>query len=179
MSILRNCLILFFVCLLAGCGGDDDDSFVGFPIQVTKMDLGDETLRVGDGTVLFTEFSFDFDDIFFFGDHVALAVRLPNGVAYRSGTAEIDGAGGDIRVTPRVVSCGSGVQFLEFDLDADALDGASDPGGDSDAQLKLTVDAVSNVGNVSLEARAERDRVLFSCSEDFLADDSVFLTVVP
>ena len=163
--------------LLTACGGGGSDSKPGRPPQVVRLDLKDNSLDVGEGTVLFTDISFDESNVFDFGDHVALVIRLPDGTQYRNNTAELDGgSSSDTGLFPRVTRCTNGASFLEFDLGPNVLSNGGAPSNDAQGRVKLTVDAVSVVGTVPIQARAGRDFVGFDC-DNFAADRSIAITI--
>lgn len=161
-----------------GCGsGGDNDNFES--PEVTDMDLEDETIAAGEGTVLAVEFSFDRANIFDDNDEVVVVVRLPNGITYREGTAEIDeDAGGDNDISPEITLCSDGTTFLRFSLDENDLQSAENPDGDGDARLTMTIDSLRSLGSVILEGRADENSAPFGCSGSFLAEDRVVLNVL-
>ena len=161
-----------------GCGSEGDDDNFESP-EITDMDLEEEAIRPLEGTVLAVEFSFDRSNVFDDNDEVAVVVRLPNGIIYREGTAEIDeDSGGDNGVNPETTLCSDGTAFVRFNFDENDLSGAEDPDGDGDARLTLTIDALRVLGSAVIEARADENSAPFGCNGSFLAEDRVVLTVL-
>ena len=174
---LTIALLIPFSLSLLSCGGSGGGgSKPGQPALVTQLQTQDSELKVGDGTVLFTDIAYDVNDVFNFGDNIEVVVRLPSGVSYRNNTAELDGGkGGDSGLFPRITQCLSGITFLEFDLDDNDLSTAVAPNGDSDARIKLTLDADAAVGNVQVQARAARNVLSYSCADPFSFDEAINL----
>lgn len=166
---------------VAGCGGDgnDDDDDFGEVAAVVDVGVDDGNIRVGDATISRVGFTFSPDEVFNDRRTVVIVVAVGPGLRYREGTAEIQGDGGDEQIGARVSRCGDGTSFLEFEVDDDDLDFADDPGGDADAELTFTLDAVSLEGLVNVEARASYDSIFYSCDTQFLADATTFVNIAP
>lgn len=179
---LRFAALLALSCLsVAGCNSDsdDDDDFFN-SARVVDLALQDSTIRVGEGTVVAVNFSFDASRVFNDGDSVIVVVRLPAELEYRDGTAEIDGLGGeDDGVGAQVVRCGNlGESYLIFDMDEFDLDQAENPSGDGDAVLTLTVDGIDPLQFGTIEAAANGETSpLFTCGGSFASDEEVSLSV--
>ena len=162
--------------LTSGCGGSGDghdDSLGG--AQVENIDSQDRTLEVGEGTVVAADFNFNFayvDD----GGHVFVVVHLPAGLALREGTSEIE-KNDDDRVGAEVTPCISGESYLVYDLNFDDLAGAQPPSRDAAARLKFTVDAISSNPGAIIEASADSDLPVFSCTRTFLSDAATAIDV--
>lgn len=174
----RFCLALLLAGTafsVASCGNDDD----GFNnSEVTDLDVQEDQLFVGEGTVVRVDFTFDASDVFDDDENISIGVRLPNGLVYRDGTAEIDAAGGDESVGAQISTClSTGESFLFFDLDRFDLDDADNPTGDADARLTFTVDAVAAAGTGFIQARADDDSIAFSCGEPFFFDEQIGITI--
>lgn len=175
MRSIRWLTLIALTFLSLGCTTGGDDDF--FDAEVLDLDLQDDVLTKGDGTVLSTYFTFDTHGVFEEGEHVVLVVKLPPGLSYRDDTAEIDNDGGDDKVGAQITKCANGDTYLTFDMDDHDLDNLQDPPGDASAKITLTVDG-NATGARLIEARARRDTVFFSCSQEFLEDQQIYLTVI-
>jgi len=174
-------LLLILLCLSSGCGSsgsdDNDDDFFN-DAEVTDVVVRDPVIREGDGTVVAVEFAFDPDRVFNDGDNIKVVVKLPPGVVYRDGTAEIDGLDdNDDKVGPQFASCPDTDElFLLFDLDEFDLDEATNPPGDGDAVVTLTIDGVANTDFATIDASAGNNLPPFSCG-NFFGQESAQITV--
>ncbi len=182
-GILRSgatAFVLGLLCatalLLSGCSGSDDDNS-GISARVIDLLLDDDTIRVGEGSVLRSYFSFSSDRVFDDGANVVVVVRLPNGVTFRDGSAEIQRPLDDDSVGAQITNCPTGEQFLLFDLDSNDLDAAENPSGDADAELSLTVDGVAETTAVDIQVIARENTVNFQCGAPFAADRAVSIVV--
>lgn len=163
---------------LSACGGDDDNS--GLVAQIIEMFFTDDTIRVGEGTVLHVLFSYSSDRVFDENEMVSVVVRLPAETTFRNGTAEIQRPADDESVGAQIFDCpASGEQFLLFDLDENDLATAGNPDGDADAELTLTVDALLANPDARIQATARENGVPFACGEPFIADMEASLAIVP
>jgi len=174
-------LTLFCIALLglfAGCSGSDDENS-GLAAQVTSLELNDNLIFVGDGTVLETAFSFSSSLVFDDNVNVEVVVRIPEGAEFRGGTAEIQVPAADNDVGAQIFNCtDTGEQFLVFDLDENELLLAENPSGDADAELTLTIDAISAGTDLPIQAAASSSGVRFTCGEPLAFDQQTFLTIV-
>ena len=168
---------MLFVCLFIslcswGCGGGDDEDFFFDDAGVDDIDVDDSTIHAGGSTIVRVNFSYSASDVFENNERIVVVVRLPPELRYREGTAEIQTTfGSDDEVDPQGGICSdSGETFLVFDLDDRDLSDAENPGGDADAQLSLTVDALVPGGNVVIDATARERSVAFSCGQSFFSD---------
>ena len=178
MSRSSNLFLSFALLISVGCGGDDDDLGSRSAARVIDIEVDDASLVLGQGTVVRTNFSFDYQSVFSDGTNVVVVVKLGDGLRYRSDTAEIQGSGDDDNALgPQITRCLDGTTFLVFDMDEHDLDDASNPDGGAGAQLSLTVDAVGAVGQTAVGGRADYDQSIFGCNETFFADEATGLTV--
>lgn len=150
--------------VLAGVSGCDGDSGGGGSASVTDIIVESGTIAPGAGSVVRVEFSFSSDDVFDDDDNVALAVQLPATVRFLVGSAEIQRAIEDNDVAPQVQSCADGSTVLVFDLDEDDLADASNPGGNADAILTLTVTGAVSGGPNSIFAGADENTITADCT---------------
>ena len=170
--LLPLSLLLF---LSTGCDTSGDNDF--FDAEVTDLDVHDEAIHLGEGTVVRAAFGFDNRAVFEDHDNVALVVKLPAGLSYREGTAELHNETGDDSIGAQITQCPDGTTFLLFDMDRHDLNDLEDPSGDALGDLTLTVDG-NFTGPWLIEARARQDVVFFGCNQVFNNDASVYLTVL-
>lgn len=171
-----------FVLFLAGAFAvfsfyscsSDDDSVVS--ARVVDFEARDTTIAVGEGSVLQLDFTFDAEAVFDDGQNVVVTISLPPELGLREGTAEIEERTGDDPIGARVTTCQDGSSFLVFDMDDNDLDQASNPSGDADARLKLTVDALSS-GVALIEARAGASASNF-CNQTFPGEAAVVINIL-
>lgn len=165
------------------CGGGDDDPFFfdDGDTEVEDIFTDDNNLRVGEATVVRTRFSFDNEDVFGDDESVSVIVRLPSELRFRLATAEIQEVGSDDNeVGAQVFNCPTGEQYLLFELDDNDLSGAEDPSGDADAELSLTVDAVSPaLSGAVISALASRNSFGFNCGDVFESEDADVVIINP
>lgn len=180
-----NCLFFgsfsLIVLSLAACGGSDgDDSGPGLGTAgVVSLELDDNLIEVGDGTVLRVGFSFSSSRVFDDNENVEVVVRVPEEASFRLGTAEIQVPASDNAVGAQITNCvATGEQFLLFDLDENDLALAENPSGDADAELSLTIDGDQAGESLSVQAAASSEGVPFSCGAPFPAQAEVTLSVV-
>lgn len=180
MKLLKALLLLLLALSVGSCSSDSDDDDDFFEdADVIDLSVEDSNIEVGEGTVLAVEFSFDADRVFNDGDNVVVVVKLPEGLEFRDGTSEIDGVDGDDSLGAQIVRCsGSNETYLIFDMDEFDLDNASNPPGDADAVLTMTVDGVAPVDFETIEATAGDNEPLFECGERFISDEQAAITVV-
>lgn len=176
---LRFTLMSIIALGLVGCGGDDDDDddFTGENAEVVELGAEDTSLRVGDATVVRTDITFSDDEVFNDNRSVVVVVKLPAGLRFREGTAEVQGSGGDEQIGARVSRCSNGETFVEFEVDDDDLDFAENPDGDADGRITFTVDAVSVQGLVNIEGRAGYDSLFYTCDQQFLSDTATIISI--
>jgi hypothetical protein len=151
--VLRAVWVALLTIGLGSCSGDDEDDDPDFfdDAEVVDLSLEDSTIEVNEATILAVEFSFDFSRVFDDDENVVIVVRLPEGIEFRDGTSEIDGIDGDEEVGAQIVRCsGSDETFLIFDMDRFDLDDASNPPGDADAVLTLTIEGSDEVASKPL-----------------------------
>ena len=162
--ILCLCALIF-----TACGSDSDD----VRARVINSSLSERVLQVGQGTVLTLglEYENSIQLPFESSEDISLVVKIPAGLTYREGTAEIQRVVDDKGVNPRIENCLlNGEQFLYFRLDGDDLDQGRDPSGSADVEITLTLDAVAARGIGVIEAAADRDTPLFDCGSFFASD---------
>ncbi len=175
LNIITSFLL---VCGIVACGNDNDEESDGGAVT-NSVSLENSILRVGAGTVTSVLFSFSSDDVFDDDRRVELVVHLPAILAYRGGTAEIKRPIDDRDINPsNIVTCSGGDTFLVFDLGETELVDADNPGGDPDAELRLTVDAVA-VGSSTVGVAAHNDNVIFSCAGGMVNQNSAAVEVTP
>jgi hypothetical protein len=162
---------------VVGCAEDDENYGEG-TTEVVEISAQDSTIPAGGATILKVNFSYDQNAVFYDDEEVTLVIKLPRQLAYRDNSAEIDGPGSrDKDEDPVIKKCTNGESFLAFTFNENDLDDAQPPSDGADAQLKLTVDAVSTGQYVPVEARADEDTVLYSCAQIFNYDEQDILTV--
>lgn len=169
---------LFGATVLTGCGGDggDDNNVPGS--SVVSIDTDTNPIPVGQAGILSVNFSYSANDVFDDGVNVVVVVHLPSNLRYRADTSEVDLPFGDDRqVGAQVTECGANGQFLLFDLDKSDLEAADNPGGDADARLTLTVDAVQATPTATVQAIAHDETVPFDCNG--FVPDAVLGIAVP
>jgi hypothetical protein len=174
-NFFYSTLLLLF---LVSCG-DDLDSVNA---RVVNSSLSERVLRVNQSAILTLGLEYENSDglIFDRSSDISLVVKIPAGLIYREGTAEIQRLIDDKKITPTIVSCNSsGEQFLNFRLDSDDLDEGRDPSGSADVEIKLTLDAIAVTGVSLVEAVADEDTPLFSCGSFFANDVQETIQVIP
>ena len=159
---------------MAGCGSSDDNVVA----RIVELFLDDRTISIGESTVLRSQFRFSEDRIFNDRDEISVVIRIPAEVSFREDSAEIQGDFDDEDVSPLITDCGVGQEkFLRFEFDDEDLSGAQNPDGSADAELALTLDAVSSGEAIVISAAADNDGVPFSCGGTFLADEETSMTI--
>ena len=178
MQFLRFGLLLLAVLFIfTGCSSSDDDESVS--AVVTNFEVNDSTLSVGEGSVASVEFSFSSNAVFDDDKNLVITLRLPSSLRLREGTSEIDGVR-DESVGAQITNCpATGEQFLVFDLDRFDLEEASNPNGDADARLTLTVDAIQAQEIAIVGARADGDIPIFACGLQFPVERELAMRIVP
>lgn len=168
--------VLVLAC--AACGGGSGGNSNGVT-DVQEISSDDSVVPLGGGTVFRVDFSIDEDDIFNDDDSMYLVVFVPRQLAYRAGSAEIDGrtTQQDDSVDPVIVRCANGDAYLSFTLDRYSLDNAEPPSNDSDAQLKLTLNGVVAGNNVVVDAAADDSPVPFGCLQGLIPDAQEVVSV--
>lgn len=170
-------LLFLPILILISCDSSNDS----FDPSVINTSLDENQLVVGDSTILKIGLDYDRNGnrIFDRPDDVSLVVKLPAGVRFRTGTAEIQGVSDDEVVRPVVTNCDvSGEQFLDFDIDGDDLVSARDPSGAAEAEIRLTIDAASQTqGIVFISAQADNNNVLYACGSAFASQSDSSIQV--
>lgn len=162
---------------VVACGNDDDEETDGGAVT-NSVSVENSTIQVNNATVASVLFSFSSDDIFDDNRRVELVVHLPANLTYRGGTAEIKRPIDDRDVNPsNIFTCSGGDTFLVFDFGETELIDADNPGGDPDAELRFTIDAVA-VGASSIGVSANNDNVIFSCAGGMVNQNSAAVTVL-
>ncbi len=169
-------LLTAFPALTACSSGSSDP---GTNARVDNLNLEDHTVLQGQDTTLDIEFSFATDRIFDQQESVIIALKLPTGIDFVSGTSSVDSAIGGVSVDPEArLPCLDGGELLSFNLDSNDLRGARDPSGPSDARLTLGVNAgVNSPGNGVIESRAGYERAVGACDESFVGEAAVVISV--
>ena len=163
LNVFFRLVFLTILATLISCGGNSERT------EVEDISIGNGNLTLGAKTVVGVEFSFDDYQVFNSADNIFLSVRLPNGVDFDAGSAEIQGAFGDEDIEPDVRVCDNGQTILIFDLDDNDLDRASDPSGEADAKVNFSVVGEKSVSSANIEASAGKARPIISCSDNFLS----------
>jgi hypothetical protein len=169
-----------FLTMLGACSNSDNQSNSwGGSTRVTEIYADDAIVPIGDGTVFRFNFTFNEEDVFNDQGSVNLVVKVPPQLAYRTGSAEIDGDSSreDESVEPYVLKCSKDGTYLSFTLIRYDLDNAQAPGDDADAQLKLTLDGKEYQNNVVVEAAADNGAVAFGCKTTFIPDEQEVVSV--
>jgi len=164
--------LLFIIVVLTGC--DDENGSSAYMVDISASNTN---LRVGDGVVLYMDFYYSENKVFDDHDDVNVVVKLPNGVIYRNGTAELDGDRDDRSVDPQVTTCADGESYLFFPMDRYDLQYAKDPSGTANARLKLTVDGVLPVGVVFVEVTPSHQQIHYACGGQFYEEEGIGLKV--
>lgn len=179
---MRNRLlstVCAFGCITSflGCTGDND-LYQGGVTKVMEIQAEDSAVRVGDGSVVQFNFSYDQNEVFTDNAVVTLVVKLPRQLSYLDNSAEIDKPGSRDRDTdPSVKKCSTGETYLSFALDESDLRDAQVPFDGGDAILKLTVTGESRSAAVTIEAAADDGIVTFGCTKDFNPDEQEVIRV--
>ncbi len=184
MGIKRQSSLFFALSLglasLSGCGGNDEDDDIGTNANVVEVTASPGTVLAGEASIISTKFSFSSSDVFDDGDDIEVVIELPPQLVYRPGTAEIKRPIDDADVNPSAeLQCPDGTSFVKFTLDESDLVDANNPGGDADAELRLTVDSFPPTGVTIVAAAASDDIVPFSCGVGVPAQSTATLTVLP
>lgn len=179
-TVTKYLLCSVLVTVLTACSDSDEDSNSwGGSTLVTEIYSDDSIVPIGDGTVFRINFTFNEEDIFNDQGSVNLVVQVPPQLAYRTGSAEIDGQTSreDDGVEPYILNCGNNGSYLSFTLTRYDLDDAAAPGDDADAQLKLTLNGEQYQNNVVVEAAADDSYVPFGCRSTFIPDEQQVVDV--
>lgn len=175
-SFLPILSILLAVTLLGACNSDDENS--GISARIVEFFLDDNTINVGESTVLRSRFTFSANRVFDDGEHVMLVIRLPIEVAFRTGSAELQRPIDDRSVGAQITDCPeTGEQFLLFNLDDNDLRTVGNPEGEADAELALTIDAVTPAQAAIIQGVAQNNTVIFSCGEPFISDRDLAIQI--
>ncbi len=161
-------LVLFVVQLtMVGC----DDSENEFDdVEITALTATESVIDVGQESVLLADFTYSRVEAVG-GVNFDIVLRIPSALAYREGSAVIEGVGGiDTSVTPEIFLCPTGEIYLEFLLTRFDLAEVFDPEGDGEARLKLTVRGVSSSSGVIVEGSGSENGVDFECGDTFSED---------
>lgn len=165
--LFQSLIVSISAIALVSCGGGGSNG-----AQVDAILAEQSVLSVGQSTVLRVEVSFDAGDVFYHGKEVLVVVRLPSELSFVEGSGEIDQpTGADHSVGAVITTCANGETFLQFNLSDRDLLTATNPLGDADAELKLTLTAVSPLSNGVIGARAD-ENATFVCSTNF-SDEAV------
>ena len=177
LSVVKALVPLLASFSLVGCG-DNNPLSASNRTEVSEINASDSSIQKGSGAVVKVNFIFDSDQVFLNKEDVNLVIRLDPGLAYREESCELSGFGSrDRDVDPDVVQCPDGASFLVFDLGRSQLDDAEVFGAPSSAQMKFTVDGVSETDVASIEARADEGEIPFECADDFRSDEQEFVRV--
>jgi len=169
--------LLLLILILSACGGNDDVN-----ARVVYLSLDDRTISVGESSVvsLGLEYNGSKNGPFDSADDISLVVRLPAGTKFREGTAEIQRSFEDKGITPNITNCiVSGEEYLNFRLDGDDLISGTNPSGSSEAEVTLTLDAIRPFDVGVIQAKADRDELVFACGAYFSSDAEDSIQVVP
>ena len=168
---------LMGLVMAPGCGSDSNSSTV--TARILSFLFEQDTIAVGESTVVRSQFSFDAGNVFSDDQPVYLLFRLPPQVAFRTGSAEVQRPVVDDKVNPQIDLCPNGDFFLSFRLDEDDLAAASNPSGDADAELAFTIDALEEATGVVIEAAARDANTPFICDRTFVPDVAAGLRISP
>ena len=125
-----------------------------------------------------SKFSFSSDDVFNDNNIVSVVLQIPKELSFRLGTGEIQSRiGKDNEVGAVITNCPNGEQYLLFELDDNDLSGASNPSGDADAELTVTVDSNNTSQAAVIQAFASRDSAFFACDQPFEGEDSEVIRI--
>ena len=160
---------------LSACGGSSDSDTSA---SITTLSAGPSVLRVGEGSVLKVGLSFSAGDTFLDNDRVNIVVRLPAGLAFDEGSAEIDRPIDDENLAPTSINpCPDGSSFLSFSLNQQDLLLATNPTGNTDAEITMQINETSALGSVIVAAAAGVNGVAFSCSSQFSGDQTAAIVL--
>ena len=176
LSLLIGACMLMTSVTLTACNSDNDNS--GISARIVEFFLDDNTIAIGESTVLRTRFTFSADRVFDDGEHVMIVIRLPQEVGFRVGSAELQRPISDRDVGAQITNCpDTGEQFLLFDLDDNDLLTVTNPDGEADAELSLTVDALTATPSTIIQGIAQNNTVLFSCGAPFISDRDLAIQI--
>ena len=171
----QSALLLGFLFTTA-CGGGSDS---GGEATVNSMSPDPAVLSVGQGSIVSVKFSFSANDVIDHNDRVDLVLQFPAALQYRPGTAEIKRPIDDNQIDPaQLIACSDGSSFLRFSLGRGELTDATNPSGDADAELRLTVDTRA-VGVQQVVGAASSNLLSFGCGQALAGQSSAVLNVNP
>lgn len=174
-SKLRYLPFVIGALSFAACGGGGSDD--GTEATVVKMNSNPSTVVLNAGSVISVEFSYSANDVIDHGDRVDLVLKLPSGVQYRPGTSDIKRPIDDKQVEPeQVFSCSNGSSFVHYSFGRGELTDATNPSGDADAELRLTLDSTAR-GSFEVLSQASSASVVFTCDGVFSPQSSALLNV--
>jgi len=162
-------------CFLVACGGSNDSNHA---TDVTFMNSDPSVLNVGQGTVLSVGLSFSAGDTFVDNERLNVVVRVPNGLSFKPDTAEIKRPIDDQSITPSgITSCPDGSTFVSFSLNQSDLLLATNPSGDTDAEIRFELTEISAQGDALVTASTSENGVPFSCALPFDSQSSVVVVL--
>jgi hypothetical protein len=171
----KNLTLLFLISSsLLGCGSDSNDLIGSGSARVEDILFSKQTIKVEEGLVIATDFSYSSLNVIGNNDNVAVIIKLPPELKFSENTAEIDGST-DKKVGAQVLLCDSGSTYLTFDLDRFDFEQATAPAG-ADARLTFTATG-AKTGDAIIEARARIKSNKVNCDTIFLPDDSEVISV--
>lgn len=175
--ILSSVALIALIVGITGCGSDNDNESDG-GAEVKILSIEQDILRVGTASVVSVEFSFSSDDVFDDNRDVDVVVHLPSTLNYRLGSGDLKRPIDDNSVDPSITVCANGDSYLSFNLGGSELFDATNPDGDADAELRLTVDAVRSGTGFPLDASAQNDGVPFDCTGGMIVQQQILVDVV-
>ena len=173
-------LWLLVLLPLASCAVKDDEEQTDKEADAARVDslsLGLEKISPTDQVSLRLNLSYSEDAIFYADERIVVLVKAPRLVAYVPGTARIDRQGPDTVILTAEEQCPNGDAYLRFIIGREDLTTFDDI-LDDHAPLVIILRG-EQVGSALIEARAQYNEVIGSCSGGIISDVSGVVDVVP
>ena len=168
-------IILSLCCtaLFLGCGGDGDAES---STSITSISPEPNILSVGGKSVVTFGLSYSAGDTFTENDRVGVTILIPAGLQFKTGSAEVERAIDDQSIAPSgITNCPDGSSFVSFSLSQDDLVLATNPRGNTDAEIRMELDSIAALGSVTVAASSSINGVAFSCGSPFASQNSAVI----
>ena len=171
MRHLTAILFLSIMCLsVSGCSDNENT-------EVTDIYTANSTIEIDEPAIFDVDFDFNSNDVFDDGETVSLVVKVPAGLSYLRGSAQLNQWGSnDLAVPPVIRRCTDGSTYLAFVFDDNDLDDGQSS-GNADAELSLTLVGARRGQALAVEATASIESVPYGCRETFTADQQEIVDV--